>query len=403
MSVLEIDAPSAAHIPRLDFELAPGCDHRCAHCYNVWTADEGDPQAGYDTGGQLPTPAFKALMTKAMQQTGANHITITGGEPLLRKDALELIEHAGELASSVTVITNGSHVDQDVARRLATSGVSSVQLTLLAADRDEHDRLKGAVCFDDTVRAAVNLAEVEVPVQVCFVAMHENADRFADVMELCFALGVRAISYNRMSPTGGAIHHIARLMPTVEQIERNLETAETLGRRWGIHVATAMPIPPCLIRIERYSWVDFGFCSTGSKSPNIVIDGTGRVRSCNLASGVLGNFLHQDWAEIFANPYQREFKRNVPQMCRGCAYEQSCQGGCKESAFATFGDHAHPEPLVWLAQHPEAREQLAAEVPQAVVPLRRLLGSRGRTAGDAAGVQVDPAAARAAKEAADRS
>jgi radical SAM protein with 4Fe4S-binding SPASM domain len=189
-------------------------------------------------------------------------------------------------------------------------------------------------------------------------------------------------------------------MPTVEQIERNLETADTLGRRWGIRVATAMPIPPCLVRIERYTWVDFGFCSTGSKSPNIVIDGTGSVRSCNLASGVLGNLLHQDWAEIFANPYQRRFKRNVPEICRGCAYEQSCQGGCKESAFATFGDHAHPEPLLWLAQHPEAREQLAAAVPQAVVPLRRLLGSRGRTADD---VRVDPAAARAATEVGGRS
>ena len=230
MSVHE-PTPGSAHIPRLDFELTPGCDHRCAHCYNVWTAEDGDPQAGYDTAGQLGTPAFKALMSKAVAQTGAHHLTITGGEPLLRKDALEIIEHAGELASSVTLITNGSHVSPEVARRLATAGVSSVQLTLLAADRQEHDRLKGAECFDDTVRAAVNLAEVEVPVQVCFVAMRENADAFADVMELCFALGVGAISYNRMSPTGGAIHHIARLMPTVEQIERNLDTAELLGRR----------------------------------------------------------------------------------------------------------------------------------------------------------------------------
>jgi len=383
MSVLDpTDAgssPGRAHVPRLDFELTPGCDHRCAHCYNVWTADEGDPQAGYDTSGQLTTPAFKALMTTAVAQTGAHHLTITGGEPLLRRDALEIIEHAGELATSLTLITNGSHVTPEVARRLATSGVSSVQLTLLAADRAEHDRLKGAVCFDDTVRAAVNLAEVEVPVQVCFVAMRDNADAFADVMELCFALGVGSISYNRMSPTGGAIHHIARLMPTAEQIERNLDTAEALGRQWGIPVATAMPIPPCLIRIDRYSWVSFGFCSTGSSSPNIVIDGTGKVRSCNLASGVLGNLLQQDWAEIHRNPYQQQFKRNVPEMCRGCAYERSCQGGCKESAYATFGDHAHPEPLLWLAQQPEAaREALAQHVPQAVVPLRRVKTRRAR-------------------------
>ncbi|MDP6934640.1 MAG: hypothetical protein QGG40_17085, partial [Myxococcota bacterium] len=60
-----------------------------------------------------------------------------------------------------------------------------------------------------------------------------------------------------------------------------------------------------------------------------------------------GNLAEQDWAEIFANPYPTEFRHDVPDICRGCAYERSCVGGCKESAFATFGDHAHPEPLLW--------------------------------------------------------
>lgn len=388
MSVLEGEDPGACGIPRLDFELTPGCDHKCAHCYNVWTADEGDAQAGYDTAGQLRTPALKQMMTRAVRQTGAQHLTITGGEPLLRKDAVEIIEHACELAPSVSLITNGSHIGPEVAARLARAGVRSVQLTLLAADRDEHDRLKGAQCFDDTVRAALDLTEAGVPVQVCFVAMRENADQFEGVLELCYALGVRSISYNRMSPTGGAIHHIARLMPSVEQIEDNLDTAERLGKAYGIAVATAMPIPPCLVRIDRYRWVRFGFCSTGSSAPNIVIDGKGNVRSCNLASGLMGNILEQDWTEIFANPYQRTFKRNVPEMCRGCAYEASCQGGCKESAFATFGDHAHPEPLLWLSQDEETREELSRRVPQAVVPLRRLLRPVSRRQG--AHAQVEP-------------
>lgn len=388
MSVLETTeiAGEACSIPRLDFELTPGCDHRCAHCYNVWTADEDDPQGGYELSGQLSTPRLEAMITKAITQSGAKHATITGGEPLLRKDALRIIEHIASLVPSTSLITNGSHVDAATATRLAAANLRSVQLTLLAGNRDDHDRLKGAVCFDDTVRAAVELTDAGVPVQVCFVAMRDNAAQFEAVMELCYALGVGGISYNRMSPTGGAIHHIARLMPTVEQIEANLETAERLGPAFGISVSTAMPIPPCLIRIDRFEWVRFGFCSTGSKSPNIVIDARGTVRSCNLSSGVLGNIVEQDWSEIFANPYPREFKRTVPEMCRGCHFERSCQGGCKESAFATFGDHAHPEPLLWLAQNPEARERLAGFVPQAVVPVGRLSRRSKTEPPDAVGV-----------------
>jgi pyrroloquinoline quinone biosynthesis protein E len=354
MSVMD----AGTHVPRLDFELTAGCDHRCGHCYNVWGAKDGDAQGGYDPGRPLRTAAFKALMTKAVTESGCTHLTLTGGEPLLRPDALEIIRHACGLVPSVHLITNGSHVPDGVAVSLRDAGVRSVQLTLLAGERALHDRLKGAVCFDDTVRAALALSEGGVSVSICYVAMSENAGQLGPVMELASVLGAKQISYNRMSPTGGAIHHIARLMPTVEQVEADLDVAESLGPALGLTVGTAMPLPPCLFRIERYKWVRFGFCSTGTASPNLVVDPAGNVRSCNLSSGILGNLARQSWAEIMANPYPREFRRNVPDLCKGCAYERSCNGGCKESGFATFGDATHPEPFVWLALHPEARATL---------------------------------------------
>jgi len=336
-------------VPRLDIELTASCDHACAHCYNVWGAAPSDPQGGYSMRDQVRSHLLEGLMRKAVAQSGCRHLTITGGEPLLAKGAVELIELACELVPSVTLITNGSHVSPETARRFAEAGVGSVQLTLLAGTRELHDQLKGAVCFDDTVRAAVELVEAGVQVQCCYVAMSDNEGELEKVLELCHVLGIRALSYNRMSPTGGAVHHVERLMPTVDQIEADLMACERLGRRYGIQVGTAMPIPPCLVRWERYPWVRFGLCSTGSSSPNLVVDVRGNVRSCNLSTGVLGNLLRQDWDEIMASDYPSTFVRSVPEMCRGCDYERSCQGGCKESGFAVFGDHGHPEPLLWKA------------------------------------------------------
>jgi pyrroloquinoline quinone biosynthesis protein E len=333
-------------IPRLDVELSPSCDHACAHCYNVWNAVPGDPQAGYDLRGQLATAGFLRLLTKAVTQSGATHLTLTGGEPLLRKDALVLVEHCTKLVPSVSLITNGSHVPPATARRLAELGVNQVQLTLLAGDRARHDALKGAVCFDDTARAAVELRDAGVPVTCCYVAMAENEGELPRVLELCAVLGIRHLSYNRMSPTGGAVHHVERLLPSIEAIEADLQTLETLGRAWGIQASTAMPIPPCLVRWERTPWVRFGTCSTGSSSPNLVLDGKGNVRSCNLSSTVLGNLVTQDWSDFWPAPYVEQFPAILPEVCRGCAHATTCQGGCKESAFATTGSHALPEPLL---------------------------------------------------------
>lgn len=196
----------------MDFELTAACDHRCAHGYNVWGAAPEDP----------------------------------GGEPLLAAGALDLVAHACALVPSVTIITNGSHVPASTAKRLGELGVGAVQLTLLAGDRTLHDELKGAVCFDDTLRAAVELVEAKVPVQCCYVAMSRNEGQLERVMQLCHVLGIRAVSYNRMSPTGGAVHYVERLMPSIEAIEADLEVADRVGRAYGIEVGTAMPIPPLL-------------------------------------------------------------------------------------------------------------------------------------------------------------
>jgi len=360
-------------VPRLDFELTASCDHKCGHCYNVWGAKEDDPQGLYPKG-QLRTPAFLEMMEKAVRQSGADHITITGGEPLLRKSAVEVVERACELVSSVQVITNGSHVTPEVARRFGAAGVRAVQLTLLSADPAKHDHLKGAECFEDTVRSAVRLREAGVPVQVCFVAMRANWYDFEEVIELCHVLGVRMIAYNRMSPTGAAVHEIAELLPELGHVQANLETAEVVGRRLGVHVSTAMPIPPCLFRLERTPWVQFGFCSTGTESPNLTIDAMGKVRSCNLSSGILGDLTQEDWPAIHERieRYQSSFKRTLPTMCQGCAYAAGCQGGCKESAFATFGSLDAVDPFIRLATDAAWRDEITQsfECPGAALGLR---------------------------------
>jgi pyrroloquinoline quinone biosynthesis protein E len=371
----QVPAPSSARAgaaavpptPRLDFELTAACDHRCGHCYNVWNASPGDPQGGYPKG-QL------TMMRKAVTQSGARHITLTGGEPLLRKDALDVVALACELVPSVQLITNGSHVSPAVAQRLAALQVRSVQLTLLSADGPTHDRLKGAACFDDTVRAALDLTEAGVPVQVCFVAMAKSRGELAGVMELCYALGVRALTYNRMSPTGWAVHDLPQLLPAVADVERDLATADRLGRRFGMHVATAMPIPPCLVRLERYPGVKFGFCSVGSHTPNITVDALGNVRSCNLSGHVMGNVVAQDWPDIVTDPYLSGFKAQVPEVCRGCRYETTCQGGCKESGFATYGDLSAPEPFLRQGL-PEAATPAPAPAPEPPPASATALGS----------------------------
>ncbi len=342
---------------RVEIELTPACDHRCVHCYNVWNALPGDPQHGL--APRVAGDLERALsLIDRLADSGVRHLSLTGGEPLLHPQALEIVEHACSRVDSVGLITNGSHVSDAVAKRLGAAGLRSAQLTLLGGRREVHDALKGVESFDDTLRSVLRFRDVGVKVQACFVASQRNVGELAGVLELCFAMGIKGLSYNRMSAAGLGVHRIASLLPSPEQLEADLRTAELLGRRWEIRISTAMPIPPCVVRTARYPWVRFGFCSSGSGQHNLVTDLEGNLRACNLSHRVLGNLHERELASLSAHPYLDTFRAKVPAMCRGCPYERSCAGGCKESAYAAFGRLDAPDPLVWLALSPEERQRL---------------------------------------------
>lgn len=333
-----LEAGAAGKVSRIELELTTACDHRCVHCYNVWNADPGYPR------GALPTAEYLAMVERLVGESGAQELVLTGGEPLLHPDALVIAARAAKLVPHVRLVTNGSHLGPDKARALAKAGVAAVQLTLLGSRRETHDRLKGVASFDDTLRAILDLKDAGVPVQICHVASRGNAGELPEILQLCFGLGVKLLVYNRMCPSGGAVARIGELLPTVEQVETDLEACERLGRRYGIAVATAMPIPPCLVRHERYPWVRFGFCSLGSAS--LVIDPLGNVRPCNLSSHVLGNVARGGLAQLRHAEWGRRFRRVTPKVCRGCVHEASCGGGCPASGVACRGSSAHPEPFL---------------------------------------------------------
>ena len=67
---------------------------------------------------------------------------LTGGEPLLRRDILEIVRRASERELWVVVGTNGVRITENVARRLAEAGARGLSLSLDALDPDRHDRFR---------------------------------------------------------------------------------------------------------------------------------------------------------------------------------------------------------------------------------------------------------------------
>ena len=100
---------------------------------------------------------------------------LTGGEPLLRRDILEIVRRAAERGLWVVVGTNGVRITENLAKRLAEAGARGLSLSLDALDPDRHDRfrkVRGA--WQNTVEGAEILNRTGLPFIVQTTAGSHN-------------------------------------------------------------------------------------------------------------------------------------------------------------------------------------------------------------------------------------
>ena len=325
----------------LSVEVTSRCNRDCTYCYNVWKADDAYPLE------ELPTTELVQLVGDALRASGISSVQISGGEPLLRPELFDIIEGIRAFGVDLSLVSDGGLIDATVVSQLVRFGVQPVQPTLLAADRDIHNAIKGADCFDATVAAIGRLLRAGVPVSVAYVCTSRNYDHFESVVELCFALGVKTIAFNRLCLTGEGGKRRDEIAPTVDMIVSCLEKADWANAHLGMNVSIAISLPHCVVDTSRYENLTFGHCSILTSAPGFTIDSAGNLRACSVSPTILGNLRTDSWDAILARSRDGYFAEMaaVPDMCRECALHSRCGGGCRESAISCSGSAQSPDPL----------------------------------------------------------
>ena len=90
---------------------------------------------------------------------GAILINITGGEPLLRKDIMEIIKQISTLPILVSLTTNGFLLDEDLIKNLKLAGLDVIQVSLSSPFEEEHDKDIGLPGSYQRVLSAIETAK----------------------------------------------------------------------------------------------------------------------------------------------------------------------------------------------------------------------------------------------------
>jgi len=326
-------------------ELTSQCNQNCRYCYNVW---KQRPAVCHEV---LDARAWCDLIAKLQDETGCQHVTFSGGEPLMRQDFHEILAFCHQRGLKSILITNGQRLDAATLDFCMAHGVQLFELTLLGADAATHDALtRTPGSWARALAAMSRLYKAGAPWCGVFVATRENIAQTRETLEMIIALGAGSVMFNRFNP-GGAGARDLDLMPTVAQVEIALEKVDALAARYAVMAVVPIPIMPCLVDVSVYPHLRFGFCPVGRANAYPTIGPDGRVRPCNHSATILGDFRAQTMQDILARHALKAFSSAAPPICRPCPALETCRAGCRAAAEVCFGSPAAPEP--WLQVNQE--------------------------------------------------
>ena len=331
-------------------EVTQRCNHACLHCYNVWASGSEAQPAAYPRG-ELRTAELLALLTKALDETGCPHVTLTGGEPLLRPDLPQILDFLRLRGVTTTVISNGRLLTEPAVIDLLERGVALFELPLLSHRRQVHDHLSGAPgAFDAVLASMAHIRFHRGQFVGVFVVTRHNLPDLREAIKLAYAFGARGLMLNRFNPGGRGRAHLHELLPTADQMRQALEVAEAAATALHFPISCSIPIQPCLVDTRLFPHLGFGFCAAGGDRAYYTLDPLGNLRPCNHSPTILGNLFHQSFAELMATDRMAEFVGAIPPFCDPCSQRQVCQGGCRASAQVCYGSLTAEDPFLNLGR-----------------------------------------------------
>ncbi len=308
----------------MQFDLTDECNMFCNYCYRSAKYLEYTPTT-QSIPFTRPFEEVEAMFEKCIAN-GVRAVELSGGEPMMSlhfKDILRLLAKHGIL---VTVKTNGTFIDDEMADFLAKCGNVMLSVSLDGHNEKTNSLITRCIGgFQRTIHGLKALAERKVVFRVAATVCNENIDHMEELLLLAKDIG--AVQFGFSMPMTFGLQKIAK--------RRDKELAQSLrsrfNRTWNQLVEKYGDF---IAAFNNSTWNyhrEIGNCGVGHRS--FGVDPHGNIRVCTANTGkwsLIGNIYTDSYEEIFENPIVAVFRNlqaptfdicgQCPQLvnCRNC-------------------------------------------------------------------------------------
>lgn len=316
----------------VNLEITKRCNLRCIHC-NI----RKTPETYSDIiNKEFSTSEVKQIVD-SLKVLGTKYISISGGEPFLRKDIFELIEYIKNNGFGLHISSNGLLIKEDVANRINDLGLDTISISLDAVNPELHDKIRGVkYAFDMAIEAIKNLKNCKdrhIQIGISPIITDVNLDDLPKLVDFAKDLGVDAIRFQPWHISLG--HNETETMLNIktdrlENLDNIIEQVIDRTKKCGIYTNSDTYLRGVKKYFQDKERIDVE-CFAGSFTCNI--DWLGNVVACAFISHI-GNVREESFGDIWNsqrfNDVRRDITKGNCQKCwMGCFVEPSLRCSLK--------------------------------------------------------------------------
>lgn len=334
---------------KVEIEITPRCNLRCKYCCHF--ASEGD------VSKELPFSDWEAFFAEC-GSNGVMSVHLSGGEPFIRKDILQILQSIIDNKMRFGCNTNGNYITEEIADYIANSKRCNVmQVSLDGHCAEVHDALRGNGSFDKAVNAIRLMHSKGIPVSIRVTIHKNNVYYLKEIAEFIFHdLKIPSFSTNSAMHMGLMKENHDKIELNVKEYSLAMQSLVDINDEFSNCVtAMAGPLADARIWQRMINAVDvnaepFTGCGTlnscGCVGNTLAIRADGMYVPCNQIDGeVLGKINIDNMREVWQksnalNTFRdrREIKLSEFEKCKKCEFQDYCRGGCPATVSALEGD-----------------------------------------------------------------
>lgn len=337
------------------WHITDRCNSRCTHCY----------QENYTDASDMPLEELKVIGNNLFETLSKwkkkGDVSITGGEPLIRKDFFRFLEYldSSEEISDLHVLSNGTLITDKIAERFKKLvKIQGVQISLDGSSPKTHDSVRGSGAFGKAIGSIRRLTSHGIDVKVMFTLQRCNMKDVFSLIDLAIKEKVSGLTIERLVPMGAAQNAKDSLLLPEElrDIFQYVSDRADLEYDKGnqLRILKYRPlwinIDPSRAKTEANTvpHKELGAaCSIGLDGICILPDAT--VLACRRLPIPIGDLKRDSLEKIWFTSdllWQIRDKQNLKGKCNSCEYIPCC-GGCRAMAYACTGDYLAEDPQCW--------------------------------------------------------